>query len=130
MYLCVVSKDDLLLFEHDFKDPSFKVEGITQFLLHSTLDLVDLKSTSTDEMDLKEIDTFDKNAISCFVTASNHRFMLMYNKNRLTERKISAFFDQIYAAFVKMQMDPFYNYDDQINSTEFLESVKKSGSLL
>lgn len=71
MYLCIVSKDDILVFEHEFKSNSFKVEGITQFLIHSTLDLVDLKSDYSDQMDLGEIDTFNDNIISAFVTASS-----------------------------------------------------------
>ncbi|KAK4199072.1 Sedlin [Triangularia verruculosa] len=87
-YFAIISPLDTPLFEHEFGtsksggdgQPRFTEQArhLNQFILHSSLDIVEELQWTNGQLYLKVIDKFFQNYITAFVTASNVKFLLLH----------------------------------------------------
>mmetsp|Transcript_18627 Transcript_18627/g.26513 ORF Transcript_18627/g.26513 Transcript_18627/m.26513 type:complete len:139 (+) Transcript_18627:198-614(+) len=92
------------------------------FVLHSSLDLVDKSSWTTNNMYLRVVDKVNHQQVSTFLTAGNVKFMLLHGGKG--EEVVKNFFNEVYGYFVKLSMNPFYKYDTPISSKAFDARVR------
>ncbi|KAI9681939.1 MAG: TRAPP subunit [Bathelium mastoideum] len=88
-YFAIVGTKDNPLFEHEFGTSKQGGDGIArfrdearhmnQFIVHSSLDIVEEVQWGSGQMYLKHIDRFYNNYISCFLTGGNVKFLLLHN---------------------------------------------------
>ncbi|KAK3954139.1 Sedlin [Pseudoneurospora amorphoporcata] len=87
-YFAIIGTQDNPLFEYDFGTSKQGGDGIArfteqarqlnQFIIHSSLDIVEEVQWTNGQMYLKLIDRFFTSYISCFLTASNIKFLLLH----------------------------------------------------
>ncbi|MCJ1364671.1 TRAPP subunit [Acarospora aff. strigata] len=87
-YFCIIGTKDNPLFEHEFGTSKAGGDGIArfrpearhmnQFVVHSSLDIVEEVQWLTGNMYLKIIDRFQSSHISCFLTGGNIKFLLLH----------------------------------------------------
>ncbi|KAJ0402722.1 hypothetical protein P43SY_007864 [Pythium insidiosum] len=113
------------------KEPLYKMEmrtrreesaHVDEFLLHSALDIVDEMMWTSQAMALKVVDKFNDQFVSAFVTATNVKFLLLHETRN--DDTIKAFFHEIHELYLKLLMNPFYEYDTPITSEIFDARVK------
>ncbi|KAK1748639.1 trafficking protein particle complex subunit 2 [Skeletonema marinoi] len=92
------------------------------FVLHSSLDLVEKSSWTTNNMYLRVVDKVNHQQVSTFLTAGNVKFMLLHGGKG--EEVVKNFFNEVYGYFVKLSMNPFYKYDTPIASKAFDARVR------
>ncbi|KAL7499221.1 hypothetical protein ACHAWT_010141 [Skeletonema menzelii] len=92
------------------------------FVLHSSLDLVEKSSWTTNNMYLRVVDKVNHQQVSTFLTAGNVKFMLLHGGKG--EEVVKNFFNEVYGYFVKLSMNPFYKYDTPISSKAFDARVR------
>ena len=113
----IVGKFDNPIFRLDNGKRSESSRHVQEFIIHSSLDVVDELVWKKPEMYLKAIDRIGDNSISSFVTASskNHlyrtphvnltmpdvRFMLLHDFKG--EDAIKAFFVEVYELYMKVR---------------------------
>eukprot|EP00300_Choanocystis_sp_HF-7_P032512 c43165_g1_i1.p2 GENE.c43165_g1_i1~~c43165_g1_i1.p2 ORF type:complete len:147 (+),score=29.40 c43165_g1_i1:118-558(+) len=136
----IVGANDNLLFELDNvqrSSPSARVIGLagaaggdvlTHFLLHSSLDIVDLRASESKESYLKCVETFHYGdgidwLVSAFVTAGGIRMLLLHDQKN--EDGIRAFFLAVQELLVKHLLNPFYKQNSAIVSPAFEERVTR-----
>ncbi|KAI5868080.1 Sedlin [Durotheca rogersii] len=87
-YFAIVGTQDNPLFEHEFGTSKQGGDGqarftdqarhMNQFIVHSSLDIVEEVQWGTSQMYLKCVDKFFNNFVSCFVTGGNVKFLLLH----------------------------------------------------
>ncbi|KAI1180162.1 Sedlin [Nemania sp. FL0916] len=87
-YFVIVGTQDNPLFEHEFGTSKAGGDGqarfaeqarhMNQFIVHSSLDIVEEVQWGTGQMYLKCIDRFFNNYVSCFLTGGNVKFLLLH----------------------------------------------------
>ncbi|KAL7447830.1 hypothetical protein ACHAWC_000138 [Mediolabrus comicus] len=92
------------------------------FVLHSSLDLVEKSSWTTNNMYLRVVDKVNHQQVSTFLTAGNVKFMLLHGGKG--EEVVKNFFNEVYGYYVKLSMNPFYKYDTPISSKSFDTRVR------
>eukprot|EP00339_Tiarina_fusa_P027975 CAMPEP_0117001362 /NCGR_PEP_ID=MMETSP0472-20121206/3389_1 /TAXON_ID=693140 ORGANISM="Tiarina fusus, Strain LIS" /NCGR_SAMPLE_ID=MMETSP0472 /ASSEMBLY_ACC=CAM_ASM_000603 /LENGTH=140 /DNA_ID=CAMNT_0004701349 /DNA_START=155 /DNA_END=577 /DNA_ORIENTATION=+ len=92
------------------------------FVVHSALDLVEKASWTTQNMYLKVVDKVNHQQVSTFLTAGNIKFILLHAGK--SEDTIRNFFYEVYELYVKLSLNPFYQYDTPITSKEFDRRVR------
>ena len=104
------------------------------FLLNASLDMVEQlqwnpsanKNQQQAQMYMKRIDRYGDLNISCMMTPSNTKFLLLHESIK-QEDQIQMFFNEVYELYVKIIMSPFYDGTQQINIPMFDDRVKKIG---
>jgi len=71
MYLVLVSRDDIPIFEMELGEETMK-KDLVQFIAHASLDVLDFKCGQSSTMFFKEFDRFHNMVVSGFVTASRN----------------------------------------------------------
>ena len=113
----------------------------TQFILHGSLDLVDLQIWTNPATHLKLVDRHNDQFVSAYVTPSGTRFLLLHDGR--SDDSIKAFFVDVHELFVKVcfsklgmscshspqtraqlpltqvLLNPLYSPDSRIESKEF-----------
>ena len=125
----IVSPADKLIYSCDLsladairEDPPH----LDEFILYSSLDLVDrLKVSSTDAY-LKVVDKFNDFLVSAFVPISSVRFLLLH-KGRSTEDAIRIFFQEVYTIYAKLVANPTYKIGTLISQPQFDKSIRDIG---
>jgi len=92
------------------------------FVVHSSLDLVDKATWVSQNMYLKVIDKVNQQYVSVFLTAGNIKFLLLHSGKG--EIEIKNFFHEVHEFYVKLSMNPFYQYDTPITSKDFDKRVR------
>ncbi|VEU34652.1 unnamed protein product [Pseudo-nitzschia multistriata] len=92
------------------------------FVVHSSLDLVDNATWTSQNMYLRVIDKVNQQYVSAFLTAGNIKFLLLHPGKG--EIEIKNFFHEVHEFYVKLSMNPFYKYDTPITSKEFDKRVR------
>ncbi|KAF1988825.1 Sedlin [Aulographum hederae CBS 113979] len=181
-YFAIVGTKDNPLFEHEFGTSKQGGDGIArfreearhmnQFIVHSSLDIVEEVQWGSGATYLKHIDRFHSNYISCFLTGTNAKFLLLHNPDThhpsssslppsasssspvtqfprhptpstssrgstygtpsssynptapAVEESIKNFFVDVYDAWVKTVMSPFYHVDGVVRSPVFRARVQ------
>ncbi|KAK4143858.1 Sedlin [Dichotomopilus funicola] len=87
-YFAIIGTQDNPLFEYEFGTSKQGGDGqarfpddahhLNQFVLHSSLDIVEEVQWTNGQLYLKVIDKFFTNYISCFMTAGNVKFLLLH----------------------------------------------------
>lgn len=95
---------------------------MNQFILHSSLDIVEELQWTSGTMYLKSIDKFNQHIISTYLTAGNIKFMLLHDIRN--DDGIKNFFGDLYELYVKTLMSPFYQVEQLIKSPVFDQKVK------
>jgi hypothetical protein len=129
LYFCLISTVDSPLFELNFPSSSSVAAprlDFLEFLVHSSLDQLDQKVSSTSSFYLKTIDKFHDNFVSAFVSLGLTRFLLVH-ESRVEENNIKLFFQEVHENYVKIIMNPFYEKNSPIKDTAFEEKVKSIG---
>ncbi|KAI9723248.1 MAG: hypothetical protein M1812_001130 [Candelaria pacifica] len=159
-YFAIVGTKDNPLFEHEFGTSKQGGDGVArfreearhmnQFIVHSSLDIVEEVQWGNGQMYLKVIDRFHNNYISCFLTGGNIKFLLLHapsipipttatNTSRsstsvaanptapATEEAIRQFMVDVYEVWVKTLMNPFYMPNMEIRSSVFRGRVAAAG---
>lgn len=112
---------------------------MNQFILHSSLDVVEEVQWAQRELYLKTVDKFNNNLVSCFLTAGSSyprsttatvgtdsgtdiKFLLLHDSK--LEDPIRQFFTDVHEAYIKTLMNPFYEVDMRITSIVFDAKVR------
>eukprot|EP01113_Clastostelium_recurvatum_P042570 TRINITY_DN6905_c0_g1_i1.p1 TRINITY_DN6905_c0_g1~~TRINITY_DN6905_c0_g1_i1.p1 ORF type:complete len:137 (+),score=27.18 TRINITY_DN6905_c0_g1_i1:70-480(+) len=125
----IVGKNDNPLYEAEFASgvkAKEQAHHLSQFVIHSSIDLVEEAVWKSTAMNLKGVDRFGKSYISSFVTAGHIKFMLLHEKKE--EDAIKGFFQDVYELYVKIAINPFYQLNTPITSVAFDSRVKKLGA--
>jgi len=87
-YFAIIGTKDNPLFEYEFGTSKQGGDGtarfredarhMNQFIVHSSLDIVEEVQWTTGAMYLKSIDRFYNNYISCFMTGAGAKFLLLH----------------------------------------------------
>ncbi|KXJ97475.1 Sedlin [Microdochium bolleyi] len=87
-YFAIIGTQDNPLFEHEFGTSKQGGDGqshfseqarhMNQFILHSSLDIVEEVQWGSGQMYLKIVDKFFNNYVSCFMTGNNMKFLLLH----------------------------------------------------
>ncbi|KAK7735863.1 TRAPP subunit [Cytospora paraplurivora] len=156
-YFAIIGTSDNPLFEHEFGTSKQGGDGMSrfsdqarhlnQFVLHSSLDVVEEVQWNNGQMYLKVIDKFFSNYISCFMTGGNVKFLLLHQPSAgpatassrsstsiaanptsaATEEAIKNFFFEVYENWIKAIMNPFYRANMQVTSPVFRQRVVAAG---
>ncbi|KAM9959893.1 hypothetical protein ACTFIR_000994 [Dictyostelium discoideum] len=112
----IIGKNDNPLYEIEFPITVQKKETyVLQYIAHGALDIVEEHVWKSNNMYLKIIDKFNKVQISSFVTAGH-------------EDAIKNFFVEVHDLYLKILLNPFYEYNKPITSTAFDAKVRKIGT--
>ena len=57
---------------------------------------------------MKNVDRCNDMIVSCMLTATNTKFLLLH-ENHKSEEQIKAFFNEVYELYVKIVMNPFFD---------------------
>ncbi|KAI1281310.1 Sedlin [Xylaria sp. FL0933] len=159
-YFVIVGTEDNPLFEYEFGTSKAGGDGqarfpeqarhMNQFIVHSSLDIVEEVQWGTGQMYLKCIDRFFNNYVSCFLTGANVKFMLLHQPpssgssaaanprsststiatnptSPQTEEAVRAFMLEVYESWVKAIMSPFYRVNMEVRSPIFRQRVAAAG---
>ncbi|KAI8634592.1 Sedlin [Xylariaceae sp. FL1651] len=163
-YFVIVGTQDNPLFEHEFGTSKAGGDGqarfadqarhMNQFIVHSSLDIVEEVQWGTGQMYLKCIDRFFNSYVSCFLTGGNVKFMLLHQPpssttstssanpssvrsststiaanptSPQTEEAVRAFMLEVYESWVKTIMSPFYRVNMEVRSPVFRQRVAAAG---
>jgi len=120
----IVGKNDNVIYLAELSAPTRKDNAthLSQFIVHSSLDIVDELVWKTNSVYLKIVDRFGSSNISAFVTAGHIRFMLLHEKK--DEDGIRNFFNDVYEMYIKVLLNPFYIVNTPITISGFDERVK------
>lgn len=95
---------------------------MNQFIIHSSLDIVEELQFETNSLYLQTVDKFNSMNISTFLTAANVKFMLLHDVKN--DDGIKNFFNDLYELYVKNVMNPFYRFNGTIRSKTFDNKVR------
>ncbi|CAL3970780.1 hypothetical protein PZA11_007211 [Diplocarpon coronariae] len=156
-YFAIIGTQDNPIFEYDFGTSKQGGDGVArfaeqarhvnQFIVHSSLDIVEEVQWSNGQMYLKCIDRFYNNWVSCFMTGGNVKFLLLHAPSQpaatttsrastsiaanptspQTEEAIKQFFTEVYENWVKTIMNPFYQVNMEVKSPVFRGKVAAAG---
>ncbi|KAJ9155063.1 Trafficking protein particle complex subunit 2 [Pleurostoma richardsiae] len=156
-YFAIIGTQDNPLFEYEFGTSKQGGDGqsrfneqarhLNQFILHSSLDVVEEVQWNSGQLYLKVVDKFFNNYISCFVTGANVKFLLLHQPTAAasgassrsstsiaanptspaTEEAIKNFFMEVYDSWVKAVMSPFYKVNMEVRSPVFRARVAAAG---
>ncbi|KAF7950042.1 hypothetical protein EAE96_007345 [Botrytis aclada] len=156
-YFAIVGTQDNPLFEYEFGTAKQGGDGVArfpeqarhmnQFIVHSSLDIVEEVQWGGGQMYLKCIDRFYNNYVSCFMTGGNVKFMLLHSPSQpanpttsrtstsiganptspQTEEAIKQFFTEVYENWVKTIMSPFYHVNQPVTSPVFRGRIAAAG---
>ncbi|KAJ1928712.1 TRAPP subunit [Tieghemiomyces parasiticus] len=130
-YFVIVGTDDTPLYESElglqFKDtaPSAKKEEaryLNQFVAHAALDIIDEAVCATNDLYLRTVDKYNELNVSCYVTPSNIRFILLHDNK--ADDSIRQFFIECHELYIKILCNPFYMINTPITSAPFDIRVK------
>lgn len=145
----IIGAHDNPVYEVDFLAQPKETPHFGQFILHSSLDLIDELKWKTKDMFvskkqrpfsppfpkklntpharrfLKKVDAFGKYHIVAWVTSTNAKFVLLTEKPDLEPCR--AFFTEVYELYLKTLLNPFYAPSTVIVSPLFDAKIKKLG---
>jgi trafficking protein particle complex subunit 2 len=94
-----------------------------QFVLHSSLDMVQSAMNSNAATFLKVVDRFNNSQVSAYVTPGGATFLLLHNGK--AEDVTRHFFIEMHELYTRHVMNPLIQLDAPIVSPKFDEMVQK-----
>lgn len=141
--LAVIGKGDIPLYEADLsmnvkKDIS---EHLAQFIIHQSLDSLDVLVWKSTSLFLKTVDSFNSYSVSAYCTTGHVKFLLLHkNKNEVgsggggsaggppiyvpSDDNIRSFFETVHENYIKVLMNPLYEPNGMITSSLFDQNVQ------
>jgi hypothetical protein len=95
------------------------------FVMHSALDMVDKNAWVNNNMYLKVVDKVNHQMVSVFLTAGHVKFMILHCGK--SDDLVKNFFLDVHELYVKLSMNPFYQFDTSIDSKDFDSRVRAAG---
>ena len=99
-----------------------------QFILHSSLDMVQSSMVSNNATFLKVVDRFNSSQVSAYLTPGGAKFLLLHGGKG--EDAIRHFFVEVHEFYVKHILCPFTSLDAPIRSPYFDSMVGNSARIL
>ncbi|EUD67634.1 hypothetical protein C922_01819 [Plasmodium inui San Antonio 1] len=139
--LAIIGKGDIPLYEADLsmnvkKDIS---EHLAQFIIHQSLDSVDVVVWKSTNLFLKTVDSFNSYSVSAYCTTGHIKFLLLHkNKNEMisgggttvgptiyvpSDENIRSFFEIVHENYIKVLLNPLYEPNGMITSSLFDQNV-------
>jgi len=166
-YFTIIGTRDNPMFELEFGTSKAGGDGIArfreearhmnQFIVHSSLDIVEEVQWGNNGLYLKNIDRFQNNFVHCYLTGGNVKFLLLMNpdptsttyanfpganqakpqstvsrqstllannpSSAATEEAVKQFMLEVFEAWVKCIMNPFYQLNQAVSSPVFRQRV-------
>ncbi|TPX74412.1 hypothetical protein CcCBS67573_g04327 [Chytriomyces confervae] len=132
LYFCIVGTRDNPIYELELPTTTSapptaaaKKEAehnhLSQFIVHSALDIVEESMWATNQMYLKVVDRFNEHHVSAYVTPSGvplqgAKFMLVHDA---VGGDVRSFFVDVHELYVKVLLNPFSEINGPINSQLF-----------
>ena len=121
IYSCDLSRDDV---------PRDDPPHLDEFILYSSLDIVDRVKGVSNDAYLKVVDKFNDFLVSAFVPISSVRFLLLH-KQVYSEEAIRIFFQETYSYYIKLvTYNLSYSLGSLISSDQFDSNVRMTGKKL
>ncbi|OAF65804.1 Trafficking protein particle complex subunit 2 [Intoshia linei] len=126
VYFVIVSSNDNLIYETncinmEFDKPDERM-NLQQVTAYASMDVIMEKSLSSNQMYLGIVESSNGWLVYAFLTPSNHRFILL--NTQLNEESIRSLFIEIFDGFLKVTLNPFYQFNEPITNKEFDIRVK------
>ncbi|KAA0183585.1 Trafficking protein particle complex subunit [Fasciolopsis buskii] len=131
-YFVIVGHNDEALFEFDYcalgktNEKAEEYRYLNQYVAHAALDVIDDQMWLTTNTFLKTVDKFNEWIVSAFVTPGKLRFVLLHDEQN--ENRIRNFFQDVYEAYVKLALNPFFDRQQPICSSSFTKKVERLAS--
>jgi hypothetical protein len=93
-----------------------------QFILHASLDMVDMNMWATPSTYLKVVDRHSEQLVSAYVTPGGLRFLVLHETRN--EEGIRAFATEVHELYAKLALNPFYTPGTRIESKDFDARVR------
>lgn len=93
-----------------------------QFILHSSLDLVENTMWTNNQTFLRVVDRFNNLMVSAYITPGGAYFLLLHDGRN--EDAIRGFFTEAHEVYVKQMMSPFSSFDSPIGSGQFDTQIR------
>ncbi|ANQ09959.1 Uncharacterized protein PCOAH_00042640 [Plasmodium coatneyi] len=140
--LAIIGKGDIPLYEADLsmngkKDIS---EHLAQFIIHQSLDSLDVLVWKSTSLFLKTVDSFNSYSVSAYCTTGHIKFLLLHkNKNEISsggsstggpaiyvpsDENIRSFFEVVHENYIKVLLNPLYEPNGIITSSLFDQNVR------
>eukprot|EP01127_Copromyxa_protea_P014196 TRINITY_DN3907_c0_g1_i2.p1 TRINITY_DN3907_c0_g1~~TRINITY_DN3907_c0_g1_i2.p1 ORF type:complete len:138 (+),score=27.85 TRINITY_DN3907_c0_g1_i2:46-459(+) len=118
----MVGKDDKPIYQLELAEPNKTQRGtsgehLTQFVLHSALDVVEEAQWAKSLTYLGEVDSYKQLKVHTFVSAGYVKFMLLHSGK--SDDSIKALFLDVHELYLKVLMNPFYAVNSPITSEVF-----------
>ena len=110
------------LYEADIGASNDDLSYLHQFILHSSLDMLNIVVWNNSSTYLKNIDRFNSLQVSAYITPGGMTFLLLHNGKN--EDVIKNFFTDVNEVYVRYLMNPFAIYDSPIISPQFDTTVR------
>jgi hypothetical protein len=127
--LVIVGHEDHPIFEADLSSKASdsavrdeRAQYLHQFVLHAALDAVEEQLWGTSAMHLGVVDRFNNLQVSAYVTAAHVKFLLLHDGRG--EEAIKSFFKDVYDAYLRVIMNPFFTPTTSIKSANFQQKVR------
>ncbi|KAI8873608.1 trafficking protein particle complex protein 2 [Ramicandelaber brevisporus] len=131
-YFVIVGPGDRPLYEAEL-GLILNAKHLSQFIVHSALDVVDEAVWASSQPYLRAVDRFNDQLVSAYVTPGNIRLLLVHSapssegsssSAARTEESIRLFFTDVHDIYVKAQMNPFFSTGTSIKSPAFDAKVR------
>lgn len=93
-----------------------------QFILHASLDMVDMNTWATTANYLKVVDRHNEQMVSAYVTAGGLKFLILHDTRN--EENIKTFCQAVNELYVKLLLNPFYTANTRIENKDFDVKVR------
>ncbi len=94
-----------------------EVARAAQFILHASLDMVDVASWTTSACYLKVVDRHSEQLVSAYATQGGLRMLVLHDARN--EEGIRLFCGEVHELYCKLCLNPFYVPGSKIESRDF-----------
>lgn len=93
------------------------VARAAQFILHASMDMVDLAMWSNTATYQRVVDRHQEQLVSAYITPGGARLLLLHEARN--EESIRAFMTEVHELYTKLLLNPFYTPGAPIDSRDF-----------
>lgn len=95
---------------------------LSQFILHSSLDLVERCQWTSSNPFLRVVDRFNDQLVSAYLCPSGVKLLLLHDGR--SDDSVGTFFREVHELYVKHMINPFYAFDTAIVGPAFDQRVR------
>jgi hypothetical protein len=118
----VIVARDRPVYELDVARRGEEATRLAHFILHGSLDMVDLAVWNNAATYLKVVDRHENQMVSAYVTHGGVRFLILHETRN--EEGIRAFCSEVYELYVKVLLNPLYVPYSKIDNRDFDARVR------